>query len=366
MRPPGMLAISLALGTMACSTPFPCPRWCWSHQQDVPDITDENMTGVPDGRFDAPCFDFQNLTQWYPPLPPFGWYAAEQCLAADVHQIIAETVASIQDPTIDASQACDVTDLQVYADLVQALALQARDACVAHLTCNGVPAGCDIDPMTVLDQACTVPSAETLCDQVVLTPALAALSDLSNGPGAAQPARDGTILQYIDDPHDCQPLLQGDTDDTPVCPDPGDDSVDDSTGTTGEGAAPFGDIDTLVTCTAPTRCTVEPELFANVQDNFGVFYDDGVWLEPVDIPKLGRGVQLSGLERGEASYDLFAALGIADGDVLTHIDGASLGSPATLEHLLLDLPTTTTWSLTIRRATGSTWLTLDYSITRAP
>jgi len=64
-------------------------------------------------------------------------------------------------------------------DSANDLAMQARDACVAHLDCNGSPVGSDIDPTTEENQACTVPSAQSLCDEVVLVlaPALAALND---------------------------------------------------------------------------------------------------------------------------------------------------------------------------------------------
>lgn len=374
MRRPGMLVMSLALTAMACAEPFPCNRYCWSHKQDVPDLTNEDLTGVPDGRFDMQCDLFSDSEPWYPLLPSFGWYGAETCVPADVHGIIAETVASIQDPTVDASQACDVTDLQVYADLVTTLAMQARDACVAHLTCNGAPAGCDLDPMDPGPQACNLGTAQLLCDEVVLGPALAALNDLSNGPGAAQPQRDGTAIEYVDDPNDCTPLLQ-DTDGTPVCDDPGggggvdessDSGVDESSSGSMAGPGPFGDIDTLVTCTSPILCTVDPELLRNVQANFHVFHSDGVWLEQVAIPKLGRGVQISGLDRGEATERLLAAIGISDGDVLTHVDGASLGSVETIEQVLLELPTAGSWHLTVRRWTGSVWVTLDRSITRGP
>jgi hypothetical protein len=55
MRPPGMLVMALALATVACSKPFPCTRYCWSHKQYVPDLTGEDMPGVPDGRFDMQC-----------------------------------------------------------------------------------------------------------------------------------------------------------------------------------------------------------------------------------------------------------------------------------------------------------------------
>jgi len=63
----------LSLGTTGCpDSSFPCTRYCWSHRQPVPDITDENMTGVPDGRFDVTCTMFSDLENWHPPLPPFG------------------------------------------------------------------------------------------------------------------------------------------------------------------------------------------------------------------------------------------------------------------------------------------------------
>jgi len=207
MRSQWWVAALLSLGTTGCpDSSFPCTRYCWSHRQGVPDVMDVDMTGAPDGRFDIPCTKFSDLQEWHPPLPPLGWYSGERCLGAGEHEIIAETVASIQDPLVDASLTCDVTDLQVYADLVEFLAMQARDACVAHLSCNGAPAGCDIDPSVGGNQACTIPSAQDVCNQVVLAPALAALNDLTNGPGAAQPQRDGTVIEYVKDPQDCEPI----------------------------------------------------------------------------------------------------------------------------------------------------------------
>lgn len=371
MRQPGMLVTSLALGTMACSTPFPCTRYCWSHKQDVPDVVGEDLADGPDGRFDVTCTTFGAEPFWHPPLPQFGWYSAEACLPADEHQIIAETVAAIEDPMTDASQSCDVTDLQIYSDLVQVLAMQAREACVDHLTCKRDPFGCDIDPTAEGNQACSVPSAENLCDEVVLAPALAALSDLSNGPGAAQPQRDGSAIQYVDDPQGCEPLLQ-DTD-TPPCDGPGGDGganesgtgdtgVDESGG--GGGIGPFGDIGSLVSCTSRTSCIVESELLRNIQSNFWVFHDDGVRLEAVSISGLGGGVRISGFDRGETSEQLLDAFSIADGDVLTHVNGASLGSMTTIEEVFLDLATADSWRITVRRPRGSSWVSLDYSIAR--
>ena len=172
MRSSRGLVMGLALAVTACSDPFPCNRYCWSHKQDVADLTGEDMMGAPDGRFDMHCDRYSDSMTWYPPMPPFGWYAAETCVPADVHQIIAKTVASIQDPAIDASVACDVGDLEIYAELVKTLATRARDACIAHLTCNGTPAGCDLDAMAPGPQACQIQSAQELCDQAVLAPAL--------------------------------------------------------------------------------------------------------------------------------------------------------------------------------------------------
>ncbi len=362
-----LLALALALATLACSSPFPCNRYCWSHRQAVADVTDEAMLGAPDGRFDLTCTRFSDTDPWHPPLPAFGWYAAERCVAADVHHVVSQTVATIEDPAIDASQACDVTDLQVYADFVHTLALQAREACVAHLSCKGIPAGCDIDPTTLENDACTVASAQTLCDQAVLTPALAALTDLANGPGAAQPQRDGIVIEYVDDPEDCQPILQGDTDGTPPCDDPANgqgDGLDDGSG--GAPLGPFGDLDTLVACAAPTICTVDPALFVAIQSNFGIFYDEGLRLELVELAENQRGLQLSGLDRHEASTELLGAVGLTNGDVITHVDGASILAPSTVERVMLGLPTATSWRLTVRRAVGVRWEQLELTVARGP
>jgi hypothetical protein len=46
-------------------------------------------------------------------------------------------------------------------------------------------------------------------------------------------------------------------------------------------------------------------------------------------------------------------------------DGASLGSIETIEQVLLELPTAASWHLTVRRWTGSAWVTLDRTIVRA-
>jgi hypothetical protein len=372
------LLLALALATLACSKPFPCNRYCWSHQQHVADITDVDMTGVPDGRFDDTCTKSIDGDSWHPPLPPFGSYFAEQCIPADVHEVIARTVVSIQDPTVDASQVCDVTDLQVYADFVQTLAMQARDACVAHLSCNGVPAGCDIEPTDEGNQACTVQTAQTLCDQEVLAPALAALADLANGPGAAQPQRDGVVIEYLADPQDCSPILQADTDGTPGCEEGGGGGGLDESGTSGDGGVdassgsesggsmvePFGDLGRLVRCTTPTTCVIAPELFAAVESNFGIFVDEGLRLEAVAMPETGPGVRISGIDRTQASGRLLGALGIENGDVLTHLDGASIVAPKTLEALMLGLPMASSWTLTLWRRVGGTWKTMVVKISR--
>ncbi|MCA9707372.1 MAG: hypothetical protein KDK70_16075 [Myxococcales bacterium] len=57
---------------------------------------------------------------------------------------------------------------------------------------------------------------------------------------------------------------------------------------------------------------------------------------------------------------------VASGDVLTHVDGASLGAMETLERVLVELPTAPAWALTMRRWTGSAWELRPITIARAP
>ena len=46
MRPVPLLLLSFALGTLACAKPFPCNRYCWSHQQAVADVTSSLGSGA--------------------------------------------------------------------------------------------------------------------------------------------------------------------------------------------------------------------------------------------------------------------------------------------------------------------------------
>lgn len=55
MKPPRISTLLLAVVASACLDPVPCSRYCWSHQQIVADVDDADMTGAPDGRFDATC-----------------------------------------------------------------------------------------------------------------------------------------------------------------------------------------------------------------------------------------------------------------------------------------------------------------------
>lgn len=89
-----------------------------------------------------------------------------------------------------------------------------------------------------------------------------------------------------------------------------------------------------------------------------------VWLERVDVPGLGRGVRISGVDRGEASEELLGALGIQDGDVLTHVDGVSVGSDEGIEEVLLELPTAMAWGLVIGRKQRSGWVEVELEIVR--
>jgi hypothetical protein len=356
----------LVMSPSACLSPIPpvpdtCYRHCWDHTQDVPDMSGPDMMGAPDDHFDTPCTLYGGTTAFHPPRPVLGWYRGVVCPSQATHDVIEKVVNSIQDPATDASTACDSEDLVIYADFVEQLAISARDVCVADLTCDGQPSGCDIDPFEPDDQACSVASAENLCNLVIMGPALAALSDLTDGNGAAQPHLGDTLEAVPYESCEFEPET-GDGGGETLCMGGGE-GVDESSGDMGAG--PFGDIDELVSCSPQRSCVVREELLVNVENNVTVFYDEGIRAEEVAIVGLGKGIQISGLDRGEHSEELFDAFGIRNGDVITHIDGGALDSTS-LERVIGELRTRHSASVTVRRWTGSIWSTLDYSIVRGP
>jgi hypothetical protein len=357
----------LVVSSAACSLPIPpvpdtCYKHCWDHTQDVPDVNGQNMMGPPDDHFDIPCTkDGTPGADYYPPRPVLGWYRGVVCPPQATHDIIQAVVNSIQDPTVDASVACDSEDLVVYVDFMEQLAISARDACVADLTCDEQPSGCDIDPFEPDDQACSVVSAEDLCNQVILGPALEALSDLTNGEGAAQPHLSDTLEAVPYESCEFEPGT-GDGGDEAVCMG-GDEGVDESG--TGMGVGPFGDIDDLLSCSPQRSCVVQEELLVNIENNVLVFHDESIRADAVELAGLGKGVQLFGLDRGEHSEALFDAFGLRNGDVITHIGDETVDVTTSLERELLELRTTGSSSVTVRRWTGSLWSTLDYAIIHA-
>jgi type II secretory pathway component PulC len=130
----------------------------------------------------------------------------------------------------------------------------------------------------------------------------------------------------------------------------------------------FGDIDALVHCSTAattTTCSIEPELFVAVQSNFGLFIDEGIQLLPMELTGIGRGVEISGIEHGGDGAQLLRALGLREEDVITHVDGITVLSPENLERIMLELPTATTWKLTIRRRSGSEWRAMGLVFARA-
>ena len=343
--------------------------------EEVPDeVRGPDMLGPPDDRFDGTCVNiWGSQASFHPPRPTLGGFEGSTCPRQAEHDVIKKVVRAIEDPTIDATLLCDPFELQVYADVVDAIADDAYQECVGFLTCNRAPwdPGCDVDPILLGQQACTVPSAETLCATVVLDPARQALSDFTGGSGSAHPVNSEYLDVYTPKICDFVPDMAGSGGEVEACDDGGpggaDESGSDGAGSsgTGMGVGPFGDLEGLIACAGET-CTVEDELFTNVMESFSVFYDEGVRAEPVELAGLGSGIRLSGLDQGEHAAELLAIFDVLDGDVITHVNGLALDDDSRIHHVIAGLATSQAWTLTLRRWTGSAWVSRELVVVRGP
>lgn len=142
-------------------------------------------------------------------------------------------------------------------------------------------------------------------------------------------------------------------------------AVDDTGGDEGDdgGVAPFGEVDDDVDCSPSTTCTMTQELFDAVWSNFHVFYDEEVTMTFVTTP--AKGYQIGGLDSGEHAEELFDAFGLVNGDIVTHVNGLSLGNTSALDAAYDSLQTQSSWTLRVRRWNGSSWATLDYTVSLA-
>ena len=369
MRSPLLVATLLGVAISACSVALgdDCLTHCWRYLQEVPDATGPpGSMGPPDDRFDGTCVDvWGSGDSLHPPRPTLGGFEGSSCPRQAEHDVIKKVVRAIEDPTIDALMICDPFELEVYATLVDAIAADAYEECVDFLTCNRAPwdASCDIDPFDGGQQACTIPTAETLCAEVVLGPVRQALSDLSGGPGSARPVNSEYLDHYTPKICDFVPDMAGSGGDEEQCEGDGGAADESGSDSSGMGVGPFGDIGGLVSCVGEI-CTVQEELFGIVMESFSVFYDEEVRAERVEISGWGGGVRLSGFDDGEQAAELLGAFGIQDGDVITHVGDVALESDAEIHGVIADIPTTNVWSVTIRRWTGSTWVVLERTVVR--
>ena len=137
----------------------------------------------------------------------------------------------------------------------------------------------------------------------------------------------------------------------------------DTTGGGGVADPPFGILSELIECSPQTSCAIDPQLIANVEASFSVFYDEGVVMPFGTFATGVTGLKITGLNTGEDSKALFDAFGLRNNDVITHVNGTALNSSAKIWTVIGGLEDASTWSIKVRRrASGSTYSTLNYSI----
>lgn len=351
-------AVALA-AILACNyaTFEECFIHCWQYVLPAEGIQDQDENGY----FDTVCTNAHaGAGAMFAPIQSIG-YPGKVCNASNDSQAHHETIKKV----VLAKLANDLgsltmTEIETYEDWMETVATWTYFTCVAQLTCNG-DFDCDIDPNIPDDQACTQNSAESLCSTYVETVALANL-DLDTGPDV--PEYGGTSKKSINpETQDCDFKPESTDGFFPGEGDDGDgDGGEGGDDTTGAGAGPFGDIDMLVYCDPQTTCVVDEDLLANVAANFTVFDDEEVRLTAVSISGVGRCAQVSGLDNGEDSKELLDAFGIQNNDLITHVNGTALSSTANVHQVVYDLGGATSWTVTVRRWNGSTWTTLNYSV----
>lgn len=344
-----------------------CRTHCWEHRPAVED-TDE------DGRFDTLCQNGGTTpASFEPPLPPAGFFIARACTDSQgQHDTLKAAIAAIL-----ASESLSTNQLNTYQDIVDEIADAGVEQCVAHLIGDDlstqVTEFTDIDPSLPGIQSCVLTDAQSLCDLYVRAAIHDELDEVLNGgdqvpqlstPGA-QILQGGQSCDYVPE------LGQGDTDTATSGGSPstsgggGDDSGTsgvDSSGSSGSGAVgPWGDLPSLVSCNSSNVCVVDGALIDNVTGSFTTLYDDGALLSLVTSP--AKGVQLTGVDSGEDSFDLVDAFGIQDDDIITKVAGIKLDSEAAMDTALAALsPIPSPVQFTVVRKVGRTKTTLNFEL----
>jgi hypothetical protein len=364
--------VFLLLPIMGCFNPptDQCPMHCWGFTQEVQGV---------DGRFPqndpqsmnpyGECRDRDSEDLLMPWLPIPAEFHGRACLSTQSEHAAVKAVVQAVDcgTAMQCWQHVVVPDdIDVYNAFVGAagdggIALAARDACLQWLYIQG----CEID-----DEEPGGALAHALCNDFVRDPAAAAMGD-TTGCAGWRPPREEQGAYKPSYPYDCDfhpDLATSGNEDGPVCDggDEADEGVDEESGAPLLDD-PFGDLEALVECSGSTTktCVIEPELLANITENFQTFYDEEVWLQMVNITGPGRGAQITGVDSGEDVEALLDAFGIEDEDLITHVNNIHLEGEQDALQAIYEIPLTTAWNVTVRRWNGTSWDTLSYAISVA-
>ncbi|MEM6991286.1 MAG: hypothetical protein AAF721_12330 [Myxococcota bacterium] len=328
MQRPLSIAIALAaLLPASCFTPGDtCPVHCWQRSSEwaaAPLNPDLSPSGAAFECNDAVTNDVLEIDE-ISELASMDFNGVT-CPQTQVdHDTIEQMVGAIGAGT-GAAQAGN--DIQTYQDFVDALTLAARNNCLAALTAP------DIDASTPGLQTCSQISATAVCNAYIMFPMRAELGDLNAGADYEAPVAAPVDYKSIaaDEVCDFVPGLGratgGHDDDDPDGTSGGDgedDGVDETTGA--PVVDPFGDIDALVACNrSGSKCVYDDELVDNISANFSVFYEERVALTLLRRRQAGYpGATISGLDPGEASYELARAFGLRNGDIIKSVNGIDL------------------------------------------
>lgn len=323
-----------------------CYVHCWDYHMDHASIQDSNS----DGYYDSTCTNYHGGATMNAPLPTTA-IPARECLPPNGQTAHEDIKAAIAAKLGEDLESLTMSQVETYEDFIDGVVDEVVKTCSALLTCN--EQYCDIDQGMPGMQACTMPSARSLCETYVENLALDTL-DLNTG---------ADVPEYgVPNPNYYH---YGVT----VC-----DYVPESTGTGGEtggldetGTAqsnPFGDVEMLIDCAPQTECTVAQALADNIKTHFSIFFDEGVELELGSWPE-GNGARVSGLSSGDYSKEIADEFDIRNNDVVTHINGTALTtmSAEALANTLLDLHYNGYFELTVERRGSST---LTYEIRLLP
>ena len=341
-----------------------CLKQCWGYNFTIEDADDDDDD---DGLFDVQCQEALPNSGWfYPRFPNESQITrGSRCVSPDEHEAIKAVINGIETNDL-ASVPQDQVELYISAveasDLTSGVNTMSDDA---YLAC--------VDWLEN-EESCRPNDAAQICNSFVWIPMSDILTDLS-GCTWESPTKDE--VQEVDNDTGCffpaDPPTGGPGQTGGICvgdDGPGTGAAD--TTTTGSAPPdPFGDVTELVDCTdsclgscTTWECDVDQDLIDNVIEWHSVFYDEDVSLIVVDSmgAYCGPGVEIAGLDSGEASDDLADELHLQNGDVITVVNGTALSSLGRAVDQLNDVLDKGTLDMTVKRRVGSTCETIDYEV----